>query len=388
MIPNQQAHIFVSARSHAGISGKNNEDRFAVSAFRTADKAQAPSVLAIVADGIGGHQAGEVAADLAVDTITHYIAQSDGKDPVALLSQSITYANQAIHEEAHKDQFRNGMGSTCICAWVIGNRLYTGSLGDSRLYLHRAGEFIQLNKDHTWIQEALEAGLITPDQVKDHPRAHIIRRYLGAPVMVSPDMNIYLDPSTPEDDYQLNQGLILEPDDQLLLCSDGLTDLVEDDEILKMLATIPPEQAVDELIDLANQRGGHDNITIVILTVPQSTHPFPEKQNALNSRRVTCFSLVSLSTLAVLGGLLFWYFAGHLVGLPPFPVTREASPTPTPAVPVILPTSAVTFQANPTLEPTQAKNTPEPSPSTASSTPAGPTPTYTPWPTNTQTTDS
>jgi protein phosphatase len=152
---------------------------------------------------------------------------------------------------------------------VIGDQLYAASLGDSRLYLQRGAKLIRLTTDHTWIQEALAEGSLTPDQVKGHPNAHIIRRFLGSANANNPDMRLRLNPVESDTQAEANQGMRLLPRDRLMLCSDGLTDLVKDEEILEILRTRQLELSPAHLIELANQRGGHDNITIVAMEVPQ-----------------------------------------------------------------------------------------------------------------------
>jgi serine/threonine protein phosphatase PrpC len=267
MIPAERAHLYVTAATHAGMRGKNNEDRYAVSAFLT--ESGTPCVLGIVADGIGGHRAGEVAAELAVETISQQVVEGNSAvEPVASLREAIERASQAILDLATSDPSKGGMGSTCVCALVIGDQLYSASVGDSRLYLVRGGAITQLTTDHTWIQEALEHGVLTPEQARGHPNAHIIRRYLGSKNSAEADFRLRLKPEESDKQAEANQGLRLLPGDQLLLCSDGLSDLVGENEILSTLGDHGRVQALSRLIDLANERGGHDNITIVLLEMP------------------------------------------------------------------------------------------------------------------------
>ena len=141
MIPVTEAHLYVAASTHPGMKGKNNEDRFAVSAHRLGQEERTPSLLAVICDGIGGHRAGEVAAEMAVEMICRTVAESDGRQPLATLTQAFSNANQIIREQATSDLAQRGMGATSVCAWVIGFQLYTASLGDSRLYFIR-GETI------------------------------------------------------------------------------------------------------------------------------------------------------------------------------------------------------------------------------------------------------
>jgi serine/threonine protein phosphatase PrpC len=268
----ERAHLKIIAATHPGMHGKLNEDRYAVTAYRSNTGAQTPSVLALLADGIGGHHGGEVAAQLAVDNINKYIANSPIDQPLQVLKQAFNHTNQLILNYSKDNQSLVGMGTTCVCAWVIGDQLFAAYLGDSRLYLQRGAELICLTIDHTWVQEALVKGLLLPEQAKGHPNAHIIRRFLGSINPADPDMRLRLDDHESDFQAEANQGLRLLPGDRLLLCSDGLTDLVSDEEILEALNNQPFQTSSNWLIDLANQRGGHDNITVIVLEYPQPAH--------------------------------------------------------------------------------------------------------------------
>ena len=270
MIRSTLAHLHVAALSHAGMSGKNNEDRYAVSSFQLSREDARPSVFAIVADGIGGHRAGEVAAELGVNYITMGVAESNAKKPVKILETAIHDASQAIAAHSAGKDEEEGMGSTCACAWVIENRLYTAYVGDSRIYLLRGKVIQRLTVDHTWVQEAYEKGIITAEQMRDHPNVHVIRRYLGGIKLPEVDFRLRIDDEESSEESENNQGFHLEPGDTILLCTDGLTDLVWDDEILKIIRSKKDmKHAAESLVNLANERGGHDNITVVIMAMPR-----------------------------------------------------------------------------------------------------------------------
>jgi PPM family protein phosphatase len=306
MIPAESPHLLVTATTHPGMSGKNNEDRYTVSAFRLSEAPNSPVLLAIVADGIGGHRAGEVASDIAVDKINHSIAEADMSQPVQALRQAIIQASQEILAQAEADPTRGGMGSTCVCALIIEDRLYTATVGDSRLYLIRDGEIRQLSTDHTWVQEAIDAGLLEPDQARTHPNAHVIRRHLGSQITVEPDTRLRLQPGETSEQAEANQGMKLLPGDQLLLCSDGLTDLVLDDEIRAAVRNKDQEKVNIALTDLANHRGGHDNITIVLLRIPEEAGRTGPAQSLAPTVRVARArrSWFALGAGAALVGLL------------------------------------------------------------------------------------
>ena len=307
MIPAEKSHLQVVANTHPGMSGKNNEDRYMVASFRLEDPHATPSTLAVVADGIGGHRAGEIAAEIAVDTIHQHVAQSDASQPLQTLHHAIQLANQKIFTAAESDPEKKGMGATCACCWIIGPRLYTANLGDSRIYLLRNGNIKQISKDHTWIQSALEAGVITPEQAKGHTHAHIIRRYLGSQNEVEPDSRMSLNSEETDEQALANQGFPLQPDDQLLLCSDGLSDLVEDEEIQKALSWVDPEKNLLDLINLANQRGGHDNITIVNLLLPRPPHQNEPNPPISSNRQIPCLIGILLFLIVIIIALIILF---------------------------------------------------------------------------------
>ena len=274
----QHSHLNVAAMSHAGMSGKNNEDRYTISSYTGVD--EKPVLFAVISDGIGGHRAGEVAAELAVNYILEKISESDGKNPVEIMEFAIHIASQAIASRSASQADQFGMGATCACIWVEGDKLYTAYIGDTRIYLIRDGKIQRLTVDHTWVQEAIEKGIITPDQARYHPNVHVIRRHLGSVEL--PDVDFRLKLSLEDDDEQArkNQGAHLKTGDVLLMCSDGLTDMVWDDEILRLVTTRNAlKSAAEDLVERANERGGHDNITVILIGVPK------EKNSARQQRK-------------------------------------------------------------------------------------------------------
>lgn len=267
MITTDKSHLTVAALSHPGEEREINEDRYSVTYYKR-ESDQMPVTLAIVADGIGGHQAGEVAAQLAVDEVSGAMADASGDDPVAELSEAIIGASRSISESSMQDEALQGMGSTIATAMVVGHRLYAVSVGDSRTYLVRSGEIQQISIDHTWVQEAITHGILTPEEARNHPNAHVLHRHLGGDQDPMPDARLRLSSGESDEASEANQGLMLTTHDRMLLCSDGLTDLVEDQEILEALSEHSPEEAANALVDMARARGGHDNITVVIVEVP------------------------------------------------------------------------------------------------------------------------
>lgn len=344
MILREQAHLPVTALTHPGMSGKNNEDRFAVTAHQTAGRRGQPSLLAVLADGIGGHRAGEVAAEMAVNQISAFVAQSDAAQPVSILQDAAIAASRAIFvEAAHPD--RQGMGATCALAWIIGRRLYTATVGDSRIYLLRQGRLQQLSTDHTWVQEALETGLLQPDQISGHPNAHVIRRFLGSPQPPIVDVRLRLEDGESDEQAERNQGTKLQKGDMLLLCSDGLTDQVSNEEIRQILLDHPREEAASVLLDLACRRGGHDNITLILIQVPGRI----SLARRVRRPAVSCLAFVALAVLT--GLLVFGFLWVSDRGKPtPTPAPSEMAATVTPApinAPLLLPSPTPTLPMPP-----------------------------------------
>jgi protein phosphatase len=283
MIRSTLAHLHVAAISHAGMSGKNNEDRYAVSSFQLSKDDARPALFAIVSDGIGGHRAGEVAAELAVNYITTGVAESNAKKPVKILETAIHDASQAISAHSAGNDEEEGMGATCACVWVIENKLFTAYVGDSRIYLLRGKQIQRLTIDHTWVQEAFEKGIITAEQMHNHPNVHVIRRYLGGLKLPNVDFRLRIDNEESNEESENNQGFHLEPGDTILMCTDGLTDLVWDDEILKTIRSKRDmKSAAETLVNMANERGGHDNITVVILSMPKLEEVVKKKSGILD----------------------------------------------------------------------------------------------------------
>ena len=271
-----RAHLNVEAQTHAGMTGKNNEDRYAVASFVLTGSERTPVLFAVLADGIGGHRAGEVAAELAVNHIVDVVAKSDGHQIRRTLEDAVADASNAIAAHSASNDNLKGMGSTCATVWIAGDRLHTASVGDSRIYLLRGGKIQQLSVDHTWIQEALEKNLITPEAAREHPNVHVIRRYLGSAVPPEADFRLKLSKEDNDEQAEAHQGVKLQPNDVVLLCSDGLTDLVWNEEIVETVKSKPNlKEGAGALIALANSRGGHDNITVVLISIPAD---YPSKQ--------------------------------------------------------------------------------------------------------------
>jgi hypothetical protein len=176
-------------------------------------------------------------------------------------------------------------------------------VGDSRIYLIRGDQIRQLSIDHTWIQEALDNNILTPDQVEGQPHRHVIRRYLGGPTPPEIDFRMQMLQGETEQLAHKNQGVTLQTGDRLLLTSDGLTDLVNNEEILEAFKVGDDNLAVDNLIDLANERGGHDNITVITFVVPDGIQAVTKKRSFLP---LGC--VVAAIAAFVVAAIIFGYF--------------------------------------------------------------------------------
>jgi protein phosphatase len=268
MIPIEKAHLLVAAATDPGMKGKNNEDQFAVTAYQLSNTNPTPSIFAIVADGIGGHRSGEIASDIAVEMISDAVSSSDASQPIEIMKAAILQASQSILAQGSQSSEHLGMGTTCVCTWIIGNRVFATHVGNSRFYLLRSGNLTQLNIDHTYVREAIDAGALTVEQARSHPHANIIRRYLGSATNPEVDARIRTDRNSHFNEE--NQGFHLRPGDRLMLCSDGLNDMIVDEKIKEKLSNPDIHQATSELIQAANNNGGKDNITVIVLEMPKN----------------------------------------------------------------------------------------------------------------------
>jgi serine/threonine protein phosphatase PrpC len=239
-------HITCAARTDVGLIRSGNEDNYLMVPERGTF---------IVADGMGGHAAGEVASEMAVSIIARDLGSFKGlgsEEAAARMVQAIRDANAAIYERTLSEHDKRGMGTTATVLVLHANRYLVGQVGDSRGYLLRDGVFHQLTKDHSYVQEQVDAGYLTPEQARTHPYANVITRCVGASGDVTPD---------------LFSGVV-RAGDVFLLASDGLTGMLEDDVLAAILRTDgTPEKWVDRLVAEANRRGGLDNITAVIVRV-------------------------------------------------------------------------------------------------------------------------
>ena len=241
--------------THVGRQRQHNEDAFLVE-----DRAR----LFLVADGMGGHAAGEIASRIAVDSITEFILhtkEDDGTWPHAYdeqfrrstnrLMAAVRMANTRVLEAMRKDARLRGMGTTVVACLAEDNTVSVAHVGDSRAYLIREGQLSRITNDHSWVFEQVQAGMLTESEAEKHPLRNVITRALGGALQVTPDAS----------------EIEARPGDVFLLCSDGLTGMVPESEILRVVTANSGnlQQACEQLIDAANERGGLDNVTAVLV---------------------------------------------------------------------------------------------------------------------------
>jgi len=243
----------VASLSHIGQVRQRNED--ALGHFEPVENAvrEDKGSMFIVADGMGGHRGGEIASKLAVDTIVSSFYASKGNDTLPSLQQAFSDANKVIIEKSHEDVSLFGMGTTCTAMVIKKDKACFAHVGDSRAYVLRDGELQQLTEDHSLVGEMVRSGILSDEDARHHPRRNVITRSLGTHEEIPAD--------TPASPLRLAAG------DVFLLCSDGLTSLVDPGEIEAILASNPPRRACDELVDLANEKGGKDNITVQVIRI-------------------------------------------------------------------------------------------------------------------------
>jgi len=243
--------VEVASLSDIGCQRENNEDALSYWESQSDDEFQQKGRLALVADGMGGYEGGQEASRLAVETIKDTYDQEPAGDPRDALLKGFRIAHERIlnYAEAHPEFL--GMGTTCTAVALNDRRLYDVHVGDSRLYLVRGESISRLTRDHSYVGRLVESGVLNPEEAEHHPQRHILTAALGAGGEVVADS-----PSAP---IQLQGG------DALVLCTDGLWSLVHEPEILQVVAAQQASAACADLVKMARQRGGPDNITVQIL---------------------------------------------------------------------------------------------------------------------------
>jgi protein phosphatase len=390
--PTRLDALVVGQDTHQGETGKNNEDSGGFFAYQISDRNSTAVYVGVVADGIGGHQAGERASQVGIATIDNHFRQVSSPLIKNHLQEAFQVANAQIVNEGQTNPKFRGMGTTMTAAVMMNRELYVANVGDSRAYLIRNGLMRQLSVDHTWAQEAIEAGRLTPAEARQHPNRNVIKRYLGIQSAMEVDFRMAHPDDATQAPSDRNQGFSLKDGDTILLCSDGLSDMILDEEILREVLSNPPQEAAEQLVLRAREAGGYDNITVVIMQLPGKKAPAAPKRKRRGLPIVG--ALLALAFVAVLAVLAVFalptvkeLFGGNPTATlapqatVPAPATVAPAPTETPAP---APTSTVQ-QAAPTALPTAAA-TETPAPTgmpTGEATPTGVptrTPTHTPTP--------
>ena len=236
------------AKSDVGKVREMNQDYYYIS--NSLDEVQ----LYILADGMGGYNGGEIASKIAVETAKNYIEnnfkeiEKDRDSIIQLLGSSMEYANMVVYEKSKEDKELEGMGTTLEVCLIYNNKVYIGHIGDSRIYRIRKEFIRKLTQDHSYVQKLVKEGKITKEQAEVHPQKNMLTRALGCNAFVEPDVMV--------------KGFL--KDDILVMCSDGLTNMVKT-EIIYQEASKNIEQAPKELVRIANENGGKDNVTVVII---------------------------------------------------------------------------------------------------------------------------
>jgi len=257
--------------------------------------------LAIVADGVGGGSGGKTASDMAVSSVRDCYYSSMG-DTASSLRGALVAANGEIFAKAAGDPSLQGMATTCTALVFIGGEGFLCHVGDSRAYLLRNGELRQITEDHTLVARLLSDGHISAEAAANHPQKNIIMKALGSERELAPD----------------TYRILFEPDDIVMLCSDGLHGLVGVEEIAARLESLSPSEAGLSLVESAKARGGTDNISVVILKLSQvggggadTTKPYPVQRREMGARRSHRDALILAVVAALILGGIFFYWVMH-----------------------------------------------------------------------------
>ncbi len=235
----------VFGKTDIGVVRKMNQDFLY---YSEKPVGQLPNLF-IVADGMGGHRAGDYASRMSVENFIDYVMKAPPDLPIRIVDNGIRYVNQLVMEKAEKHPELNGMGTTLVVAFIDEDILYVANVGDSRLYLVDSDEINQVTEDHSYVGAMVRAGELTWAEAKHHPDKNIITRAIGASWEVRVDF------------FEVD----LEPGDKILICSDGLSNMVDDSDMLDIMSHTPTTEIVDALIDEAKKNGGLDNITAVVI---------------------------------------------------------------------------------------------------------------------------
>lgn len=240
-----------AAKTDLGRVRENNEDKFDFYEVDSPTLLATRGCLYAVADGMGGHAAGQIASELALKSVIAHYYDSPNDDIPSSILEAISEANETVHNVAQMVPGRENMGTTLTMAVFAEDRVYVGQVGDSRAYLVREGEIRQVTFDHSWVAEQVRIGVLTQEEAEVHPHRNIITRSIGTLPTVDPD--VFIEQARPGDVW--------------VLCSDGLTGHVSEGDILQIAARHTPSEVARQLIELASARGGRDNITVFVIAI-------------------------------------------------------------------------------------------------------------------------
>lgn len=276
----KQSTLHYGSRTDVGKLRPHNEDSLI-----------ALDPLFAVADGMGGHEAGEVASEIAIETLA---AQAPNRADARALGRAVMAANRAVIRNAENGVGKPGMGTTMTAVILIKTKLVIAQVGDSRAYLFHEGQLTQLTRDHSLVADLVESGQITPEEALWHPQRSVITRALGSDLDMTPDL------------YELD----LAEGDRLLLCSDGLSGMVYSDQLSQILAEYEdPQDCADALIAAANDNGGHDNVTAIVIDVTDEEVPQQEVKNQRKGHRAIIAFIVAIVTLLIVAGIALYAYA-------------------------------------------------------------------------------
>ncbi|MCB0346510.1 MAG: serine/threonine-protein phosphatase [Bdellovibrionales bacterium] len=289
-----------AAITDVGCERDINEDRYAV--------IDSPAGRAwIVCDGMGGTMGGELAAQLAIDAVRRGLESRSFESTVEALQSAVEEANRVIVLRRQNPAF-SSMGTTVVGALIQGDEVALAHAGDSRAYLVRDGAIQQLTVDHTYVQDLVDRGAINEEDALSHPQAHVLTKCLGA----APRLD--LDTQT----FWIWPAANGEPEDKLILCSDGLYSLVEDYEMAEIFTTHSPQEACVKLVEMAKERGGYDNITLAVLPLGgqmrEESPEHPYRPAKVQQREATVSPLATFGASLSLGKRLALMFLLALVG--------------------------------------------------------------------------
>jgi len=245
--------VELAGLSDIGCQRETNEDSYLY--WESADDQEflRKGRLAVIADGMGGHEGGQEASRLAVETVRDVYGNGFSEDPQTALIESFAAAHTRIVNYAEQHPAFQGMGTTCTAFVLVGHQLYFAHVGDSRLYLIRDSRISRLTRDHSYVGRLVESGLVRAEDAERHPQRHILTAALGAGLEVAAE--------------GAEQGMLLQDGDNLLLCTDGLWGVVAEDQLEDAVSKYAPAECCAALVKLARERGGPDNITLQVLHI-------------------------------------------------------------------------------------------------------------------------